>query len=265
MSGAVFVVDLGGTWLRTAVFHPADRRLSGRGHQPTPDDPGACRHALEAAWRMAGCPPSVGIAAAPALDPAGVVRAWSNRPAYRAQPLLPPCLSQGARVTLLDDGTAAAMSAYGDSGAGVGGIVLALAVGTGLGGGAVIGGRPLMGAGGAAMDVGHIKVPVAAGWRCSCGDDGCVQAIASGRAIAARLAAGEREPAVLDRAAEGVRALVSILTRIFDPDRIALCGGLGLGPLRSRLLAEDALPLLERHPDGEDAALIGAGLTCAKD
>ena len=60
-------------------------------------------------------------------------------------------------------------------------------VGTGIGAGIISGGRLQRGAQGTAGDVGHIRVSRAEGVWCRCGNEGCVEAIASGAAVAAAL------------------------------------------------------------------------------
>ena len=58
-------------------------------------------------------------------------------------------------------------------------------IGTGIGGGIVIGGQLVHGASDAAAEIGHITIEVN-GRRCGCGNDGCLEAYASGPAIARR-------------------------------------------------------------------------------
>jgi glucokinase len=60
--------------------------------------------------------------------------------------------------------------------------VVCYAVGTGIGGGVVFDGKVHFGIGGAAGELGHIIVNPS-GVRCSCGNRGCVEALASGPAI----------------------------------------------------------------------------------
>lgn len=60
--------------------------------------------------------------------------------------------------------------------------VVCYAIGTGIGGGIVIDGKVHFGIGGAAGELGHIIVNPN-GMRCSCGNLGCVEALASGPAI----------------------------------------------------------------------------------
>ena len=62
--------------------------------------------------------------------------------------------------------------------------VVCYAVGTGIGGGLIIGGKVHFGIGGSAGELGHIVV-APDGPRCSCGNVGCVEALASGPSIVA--------------------------------------------------------------------------------
>jgi predicted NBD/HSP70 family sugar kinase len=65
--------------------------------------------------------------------------------------------------------------------------LLFVKVGTGIGCGIVAGGHIYRGADGSAGDLGHIRAPRAAGITCTCGNDGCLEAIAGGSALASRL------------------------------------------------------------------------------
>lgn len=69
------------------------------------------------------------------------------------------------------------------------GHLLYVKVATGIGSGIVADGRIHRGAQGSAGDLGHIAVPGAKPVRCTCGNTGCLEAIAGGAAVAARLAA----------------------------------------------------------------------------
>ncbi|MEA2444883.1 MAG: hypothetical protein QOJ12_2175 [Thermoleophilales bacterium] len=60
-------------------------------------------------------------------------------------------------------------------------------VGTGIGLGIVADGRVQRGGDGAAGDIGHLAIPAAEGIRCVCGNTGCLEAVASGRAMAEQL------------------------------------------------------------------------------
>lgn len=65
--------------------------------------------------------------------------------------------------------------------------LLYIKVGTGIGSGLVVDGEIHRGAQGAAGDIGHIRVTEDPSVVCSCGNVGCVEAVAGGRALARRL------------------------------------------------------------------------------
>ena len=271
---AVLAVDLGGTWLRTALVGPDDAIHRRIGTIPTPPSAPDCVRAIAAAWEAAGRPARLAVAAAPHCDAAGRVIRWPNRPAYEGEAILLPDFLGQVDIRILDDAAAAALAAHPmgtpDKARET---TVTMAIGTGIGGGAVVGGRLLTGRRGAAMAVGHIKVPAASGLVCACGEIGCLQAAASGRALRRMLGKSDadafdifalpasiRDP-VLNRAADAVAEALAILARLFDPHRLTICGGLGLSPLfdlcAKRFTTSGGLPPPVRHPHGVDAALIG--------
>ena len=96
-------------------------------------------------------------------------------------------------VLVANDATLAALGEY-RYGVGAGARTLVyLTVSTGIGGGVVVDGRPLMGAHGMAGELGHMSID-RRGARCNCGNVGCLESFASGTAIAnaARRLAAER-------------------------------------------------------------------------
>ena len=95
----------------------------------------------------------------------------------------------GMPVTLDNDANCAA---YGEWWLGAGrraDRLVGLTLGTGIGGGIVIGGNIYHGASDAAGEIGHMSVDFA-GRLCACGSKGCVEAYASGPGIAARAVEG---------------------------------------------------------------------------
>lgn len=153
----------------------------------------------------------------------------------------------GVPATLHNDADCAA---YGEwrRGAGQGARCLAcLTLGTGIGGGIVLGGRVHHGASGSAGEVGHTCVDMN-GRRCGCGARGCVEAYASGPAVAARaVEAGFRSAdsrpvtaeSVCRAAAAGdllaarivsdtgvvLGVAVANLVHVLNPDVVVLTGG----------------------------------------
>ena len=65
--------------------------------------------------------------------------------------------------------------------------LLFVKVATGIGAGVISGGRLLRGAQGIAGDIGHVQISRGAGVACHCGNRGCLEALASGPAIARSL------------------------------------------------------------------------------
>ncbi|MFC4858040.1 ROK family protein [Actinophytocola glycyrrhizae] len=94
--------------------------------------------------------------------------------------------------------------------------VLGVAVGTGIGAGVVIGGRPHRGATGCAGEIGHIRIEDR-DERCTCGRRGCVAALASGKALIRQLRG------------DGVRSLPDVIRRVEsgDPHAVALATDAG--------------------------------------
>src|SRR5690606_32084814 len=67
--------------------------------------------------------------------------------------------------------------------------LLFVKVATGIGAGIITGGHLQRGADGSAGDLGHVRVSTGDGVVCECGRVGCLEAVASGSAIARRLRA----------------------------------------------------------------------------
>jgi fructokinase len=152
-------------------------------------------------------------------------------------------------VRLANDANCFAMSEAAD-GAGAGAhAVFGVILGTGVGGGIVIAGRPLTGANAIAGEWGHNPLPwpeddERPGPACYCGRSGCIEQFLSGPGLAADFARATGETRTPERiaaaSAEGHqeagrtlaryenrlgRALASIIN-VLDPDVIVLGGGL---------------------------------------
>jgi glucokinase len=96
------------------------------------------------------------------------------RDALQQRMALPAVLMNDVRAATLGEQTWGAGAAYED--------FICIAIGTGIGGGVVIGGRMMMGSRGAGGEIGHITM-VADGPACNCGNRGCLEAVASGPAM----------------------------------------------------------------------------------
>jgi glucokinase len=205
-------IDVGGT--KIAVFRCArDGMILARDTVPTPaEDPEATvATMIEVAKRLVAPEVvAVGVGAAGIIDVSeGILRyapnlAWRELPIGR---LMREALQLPCQVD--NDANAAAWGEY-RFGAGRGyRHMLLVAVGTGIGGGIVAGGRLFRGAHGFAAEIGHVIVEPG-GSLCGCGNRGCWEQVASGHAIArlGRAAAAERPDSALARLAGG------------DPDKV---------------------------------------------
>ncbi len=131
----------------------------------------------------------IGICAPGPLDPqTGVVINPPNLPAWRNFPLADlVSKAYGLPVRLDNDGNAAALAeALWGAGRGYRNVFYAT-IGTGIGTGIVFDGRIYHGRTGAAAEGGHMTIDYR-GPRCGCGKLGCIEALASGPAIARRAA-----------------------------------------------------------------------------
>ncbi|WP_314220800.1 ROK family protein [Streptomyces zaehneri] len=128
----------------------------------------------------------VGVAMPATLDAAGVVTAWPNRPGWSGLDLGGALreLFGTEEVACADDGDLAALAEAHAAGRPD---LLYLGVGTGVGGGIVLGGRLLPGPSRGSCEIGHLIVD-RSGELCDCGRRGCVQSVASGPAVLRRAA-----------------------------------------------------------------------------
>lgn len=140
-----------------------------------------------------------------------------------------------SRFTLaagVDNDAAAAAWAEFRFGAGVGvQDLLMVTVGTGVGGGAVLGGALYRGSRGFAAEFGHIPVSMD-GPRCPCGAHGCLEAVASGRALGRMARERTKEGSAILELAGGDPAgitgeLVGKLAAEGDPEALELVAQLG--------------------------------------
>ncbi|MEU1002853.1 ROK family protein [Streptomyces tibetensis] len=159
-------------------------------------------------------------------------------------------------------------------------------VSTGIGAGVVVDGSVFRGIDGGAGDIGHIRVPEGAGALCRCGSYGCLAALASGGAVARRLAeagvpaasgsdvrdllaAGHPEAVGLAReAGRRVGDVLATVVTLLNPGVLMIAGDLAGTPFLTgvrELLYQRALPRSTAHLEvvtarlGDRAALVGAG------
>ena len=265
----ILAIDLGGTQIRAALVTP-DRKVRFRRAVPTADEAGVdsvlsriveAANATRSEAAANGLPPplGIGISSPGPLDPwRGVVLLAPNLTGWRDIPLGSRVAAGMGLPTFLERDTNVAMMAEWRYGAAAGTRnAIYLTVSTGIGGAAIVDGRPLVGSNGTAGEFGHITVELD-GPRCGCGGMGHVEAIASGTALArhgralvaehpdsslARLAADApevdarlvaaaaeqgdaRAAALLERAWVAIGALCASLVNILDPEVIVIGGSI---------------------------------------
>lgn len=259
-------VDLGGTKILTAV---ADREGNwlGQDYRLTEAERGphavlerildSLRASLDRAGASHRDLRAIGVGAPGPIDfHRGVIVEMPNLPGWEEFPLAARVSeAMGCPAVLENDGNAAALGEHVfGAGRGVRNMIY-LTVSTGIGGGLILDGRLYRGASGAAAELGHIVIDEA-GPICGCGAHGCLEAMASGTAIAAlgaaavrrgdaprieRFAAGAEVTAehVARAAAEGEESAIEIIhtaghylglglsdnVNLFNPELIVIGGG----------------------------------------
>jgi glucokinase len=218
---------------------------------------------------------AVGVGAAGMVDLDGMIHYAPNVPGFRKTPVQASLAEATGLPTIVDNDANTAAYAEIKIGAARGlDDALVITLGTGIGGGVIVGGRVLRGANGFAAEIGHFQIDPA-GPLCACGELGHWEAMASGNALgrmARELAAAGDAPSILKLADGDIEAIhgnhvsaaaragetdaltlvdrysfnVAIglvgLANIFDPALIAIAGGLVndgevfLAPMRAHFL-----------------------------
>lgn len=246
-------IDLGGTKTEIVALDPAGAvRLRRRAATPQDYDGilGLLAGLVAAAEAELGEEggASVGVGIPGSLSPAtGLVRNANTR-CLNGRPLdRDLAAALGRPVRLSNDANCLALSEAAD-GAGAGfGVVFAVILGTGVGGGLVVEGRLIEGLNRVAGEWGHTPLPWAApgehpGPACWCGQRGCLETLLCGPALAAdwkgegqrdaggieaAAAAGDATArAALDRHAGRLARALAAVTNLIDPDVVVLGGGL---------------------------------------
>lgn len=265
----VLAIDLGGTQIRTALI-TSGRGVLARRAEPTHDADGVdavlgriralALATLEQAPSLGLERPVAACVSSPGpLDPwRGIVLAPPNLAGWRDVPVREHLADAlGLAVFVERDTNVAAEAEWRSGAARDTDDLVYVTVSTGIGAGAIIEGRPLMGPWGMAGELGHLVVDLD-GPRCGCGGIGHVEAIASGTALAragrelvragrapglaalvgdhaaidaedvARAAAGGDEACVrlLERAWLAIGAMCASIVNALNPEVIVIGGGI---------------------------------------
>lgn len=228
---------------------------------------------------------SVGIACAGLIDSERGIITFAGNLGFENFPLrdlLAPHIDR--EIALTNDASAAGWGEF-RHGAGKSYSHMALlAVGTGIGGALILNRSLLLGAHGLGAELGHLNVPGATE-KCPCGLTGCVEAVASGRAMERRAqssgynstqelagaarAGNSQAVALFDEMGWAIGAVSGRLTNVLDLEVIVIGGGFGSTyelweagarrGLRENIIVPDlrAIPEFTRAQLGNDAGVIG--------
>jgi len=258
-------IDLGGTKTEGIVLDDAGSERA-RERVATPRAGGyaatvtAIRDLVARLERQVGARCSVGVATPGAISPATGRIKNANSTQLNNQPLdrdLEAAL--GRPVRLANDANCFAVSEAADGAAQGARVVFGVILGTGVGGGVVVDGRPLSGAQAIAGEWGHNPLPAPRdderpGPQCYCGRRGCIETWLSGPALESAFAqrtgrrlratniaaAAERgdagAAAEIERYCERLARALASVVNLLDPDVIVLGGGLSaIGRLYTRV------------------------------
>jgi glucokinase len=237
--GLTIGIDVGGTKVAGGVVDEQGAVLA-RSRRDTPStDPQATEDTIALlVEELAGthAVEAVGIGAAGFVDQKRSTVMFAPNLAWRNEPLRADVQKRvGLPVVVENDANAAA---WGEArfGAGRGhDYLVAVTVGTGIGGGLVLGGRLFRGRFGVAAEIGHIRM-VPEGIRCGCGNKGCWEQYASGSALvreardlaAANPPLAERLLALAGGRAEGITGpIVTQAAKEGDPVAVELFDDMG--------------------------------------
>jgi len=185
-------VDLGGTNLRIAAISEGGELLAkvttgtkvSLGRNAVVEEMTAAIHEVAAKFTQSGNLQGVGIGVPGIIDKrTGMLRESPNLPGWSDYPVKEEIERRlGAPVFLENDANAAALGEAWLGAARHVQEVCMLTLGTGVGGGIVLNGRPWHGMTGMAAELGHITVDPD-GPKCGCGSYGCLEQFASATAV----------------------------------------------------------------------------------
>lgn len=285
----ILTFDIGGSRIKAATW---DGELRLLGEVATPSGDRAAFTAALAGFARGRALRGIAISIAGVVDPATGIGKVANIPAINGLALGPDVeAATGLPVLVLNDADCFALAeAWHGAGRGKG-TVLGIILGSGVGGGLVIGGKVLTGAGGFAGEWGH--GPVIRGdyaFQCGCGQIGCVDTVGSARglerlhrkrtaellgseAIIAGWMAGEAEAGeTMALWRDLVSGPLAMAVNLVGADVVPVGGGLSRAPglvryldeaVRVRILRRTKGPFVVPAECGADAGLLGAAMAGA--
>jgi glucokinase len=229
----VLALDIGGSKIEAAVVH-ADGRVESR--QRVATDPGspelfAAVESLLHEVRQHHDVVALGVGCGGPMTRNGESVSPLNIPTWRGFPLRSRLSTVTGLPTFVDNDAKALALAEGRFGSAQGrSDYLSMVVSTGIGGGIVLDGRLLDGRDGNAGHIGHVIVEPD-GRPCACGSRGCLEAEASGTAIASMTGRppSEADSAMRLRVGTLVGRAVATTAALLDLNRCYVAGSVALG------------------------------------
>jgi glucokinase len=301
-------IDIGGTNLRLGVFEETkllqelrfEANFSAIFKNNPPLDAWqkiltVTAEAIEAVLQTYPTVKAIGLGFPGFINPStGVIASSPNLPGLQnvnlakdLSSMLNRMMGTSRRVVVENDANAAAYGEYCLAGKPSGGLIYA-GLGTGVGGGLILNGKPYAGQHGCAMEIGHVIV-VPNGRACGCGNEGCMEQYASASGVvksyyaatkkqnsAAEIAkfakAGDLDAiqAYLLAANTLAEALASIL-KVLDVNNLIIGGGMAgawdlMASAFNQRLHNDLIPVLRNQisvkiSEAEDiAGMLGAAM-----
>jgi glucokinase len=221
-------IDVGGSKCLGVVIDEGGHVVR-EARAPTPRGATALLRTLDGLLSELGPVARVGLGAPGLVTPDGVLRAAPNLPGVVELPLRLELQARFGDAVVVENDATSAVFAEWTLGAAVGARdVVLVTMGTGIGGGLVVGGQLQRGAHGFATEPGHMVVDPN-GPRCVCGQRGCWERYASGTGLAAlarEAATGGQLAAVVALAGDDPEAVrgehVQAAARSGDPDALAV-------------------------------------------
>ncbi len=303
ISHEIVGIDIGGTRIKAGLVGPGGEVL-----ERAVVEVGDAKSEAEVVDRLAGLVAALGaaegapirVAAAGIIEGGAVIRESPNYPGWRDFALGRRLAERTGRPVSLENDANAVVFGEAVAGAGRGhDSLFGYTLGTGVGGGLVLGGQIWRGLRGMAGELGHVTV-VPDGRPCPCGNRGCLEQYAGAVGIRktmrehggelAELAQGSDAPARLAALADGGDATASAifdgvgralgqaaaaLVHTLDVKVVLLCGGIAHGahlfvPAMRRELVTRTFasmsPDVELRPGalGADAGIVGAATVASR-
>ncbi|MCF2667240.1 ROK family glucokinase [Faecalicatena contorta] len=226
-----FGVDIGGTTVKIGLFKTdgelVDKweiktRTENKGEAILPDIAESLKKKMEEKGIEASQMSGIGIGVPAPVDDNGVVQntanlGWGYKEVNREMEEL-----TGLKVAAGNDANVAALGEmWLGAGKGQKNMIM-VTLGTGVGGGVIVNGHPLVGAHGAGGEIGHLCVNYEETEHCGCGKTGCLEQYASATGIARlakkRLAADDAASSLRDKKEISAKTVFNALK---DGDKVA--------------------------------------------